>query len=624
MYVEGRMKGILRATLTSLSLCLALLASCGGRNASPDVDAGLAGGTGGSAGSGGAGASGGSGGGTGGSGGSSGDTDAGTGASGGTGGGSAGSGGAGASGGSSGGTAGAGATGGAAGAGATGGAAGATGGAAGSDPDGGGFDGAPLDVSSPPDVGFDGRYPDGCVALTCTPVGGQFCGRIGDGCGGAVECGACPGHQVCGARTPKVCSAPCPLCPQIPKCEAGATTVSGVAVTASTSTTPDPLYGAYVYIPNLALGAKMPPFTDGPSCNLCPAFSRDEFISVAVTGPDGRFQLTNVPAGSDIPLVVQLGHWRYETTIDVLPCVDNALPDGTARLPRTQAEGHIPLTAISTGNVDGLECIFRKMGVADSEFSNPAGNGRIHFYQNNGARYDANTPLQLELVGGTADGGAGTWNRYDQVLFPCEGRESAESATALANLVDYTSKGGRVIATHFSYTWLYQNAGFATAGSWQVNQLNPVNPLIANIDVTTRKGQDFATWLANVGALSNAAPPQVSINDPRHNLNAVPMGQGGRRWIYSEMPSVVQHMSIETPVNATPDQGCGRVIFSDFHVANSASNSSLTFPAECPSNELTPQEKMLEFMLLDLSACVSLTPGKGPPPPPPPPPDPPF
>jgi hypothetical protein len=49
----------------------------------------------------------------------------------------------------------------------------------------------------------------------------------------------------------------------------------------------------------------------------------------------------------------------------------------------------------------------------------------------------------------------------------------------------------------------------------------------------------------------------------------------------------------------------------------SASNSNLTFPAVCPSNELTPQEKMLAFMLLDLSACVNHSLGKGPPPPPP-------
>jgi hypothetical protein len=619
------MKVSARATLAPLSLCFALVAACGGRSEGPVGTGGAAGsggaggvdGTGGDSGSAGASAGGASG-----AGGAAGDTDAGSGASGGVGGAGAsgGSGGAGATGGASGGAAGAVATGGVGGAGATGGAGGAAGAVGGAG--GGDIDGGPPDVSTPIDVGFDGRYPDGCVALTCNAFGASFCGRIGDGCGGAIECGPCPGNQVCGARSPKVCSPPCPLCAQIPKCEAGNTTVSGVAVTGSTSPAPDPLYGAYVYIPNLPLGGKMPPFTDGPSCNRCPVFSPDEFVDVAVTGPDGKFELSGVPAGTGIPLVVQLGKWRYETTIDVMPCVDNVLPPGKARLARTQAEGHIPLTAVSTGNVDALECVLRKMGVADSEFSNPTGSGRIHFYRNNGARYDATTPAQEMLVGGSTDGGTGAWDRYDQILFPCEGRETAESASALASFVDYTSKGGRVITTHFSYTWLHQNAGFATAGTWQVNGLNPANPLIANIDTATTKGQNFASWLQNVGALSNLNPPQVALYDPRNNLVAVPAGQGGTRWIYADAPAIVQTMSIETPVNATPDRHCGRVIYSDFHVAN-AMNQNLTFPEECLGTELTPQEKMLEFMLLDLSACVGVPPGKGRPPPPPPP-DPPF
>jgi hypothetical protein len=321
---------------------------------------------------------------------------------------------------------------------------------------------------------------------------------------------------------------------------------------------------------------------------------------------------------------VQLGHWRYETTIDVTPCADNPLPDGKARLPRTQAEGNIPLTAVSTGNVDALECILRKMGVADTEFSNAGGNGRIQIYQNNGAKYDATTPMQPQLVGAAV--GGGEWNRYDQILFPCEGRQSAESAAALTNFVDYASKGGRIMATHYSYTWLYQNAGFATAGTWQVDQPNPANPLLANVDTTTSKGQDFATWLQIVGALSTPNPtPHVTINDPRRDLIDVPMGNGGRRWIWadSQPPTTVQHLTIDTPVGATPDQTCGRVTFSDFHVANSTNNGALTFPAECLTPDLSPQEKILEFMLLDLSACVGGG-GKGPPPPPPPPPAPPF
>jgi hypothetical protein len=515
-----------------------------------------------------------------------------------------------------------GATGGAGGA--TGGASGTTGGAGSAGSGGSGNTGGgdasipPPDMTMPPDIIIDSA-PSDCQPSTCSPPGGNYCGTIGNGCGGTRDCGLCPGTQVCGSRRPNVCDFPCPLCPQIPRCEGSTTTVTGKAVTGAL-TNPDPLYGAQVFIPNIAPGTKLPPLVDGPACIRCTPLTSDDALASTITGPDGTFTLTDVPAGSGIPLVVQLGHWRYQTSIDVAPCQTNALPVATARLPRKQEEGNIPLTAVSTGNVDALECVLRKLGVADTEFSNPTGPGRIHFYRNNGANFDATTPAQADLVGSTAGGGA--WDRYDQILFPCEGAQTNETAAALSNFIAYANKGGRVITTHFSYTWLFQNAGLATAGTWQVNQVQPATPLIVNVDTTTNKRKDFATWLELVGALSQVNPPQVSISDARRDLNDVPVGNGGERWLYADSPALVQHMTVDMPILATPDKVCGRVIYSDFHVAN-AINQALTFPAECLTGDLTAQEKILAFMLLDLSACIGLPPPPGgghpiPPPPPPP------
>jgi hypothetical protein len=469
------------------------------------------------------------------------------------------------------------------------------------------------DIAASPDAPRDRRIPDGCTPLTCSPVGGTYCGLICDGCGNELDCGSCSAGQSCGPRVPNFCGAPCPLCSQIPKCESGRTTVRGTVITGA-AINPDPVYGATVFIPNLPPGDKLPPLPAGPSCSQCTPLTGDATVTAAISGPDGAFSLYDVPAGTGIPLVVQLGRWRYETTIDVTPCTDNPLPLGKARLPRTQWEGNIPLTAIATGNLDALECVLRKMGVADTEFSNPTGAGRIQLYRNNGAVYDAATPNQAVLVDAPA-----AWDKYDQILFACEGIQTDETAPALQNFINYTNKGGRVLATHFSYTWLYQNGAFATAGAWQVNQPPPPSPLIANIDTTTQRGQDFATWLGLVGALSTSTPPQIAIGDPRHDLNAVPAGLGGQRWIYSDSPSNVQEMVVTTPVGASPDQSCGRVIYTDFHVANAA-NGALTFPAECTGNDLTPQEKLLEFALLHLGSCPGFngTPPPVPPPPPPP------
>ena len=64
------------------------------------------------------------------------------------------------------------------------------------------------------------------------------------------------------------------------------------------------------------------------------------------------------------------------------------------------------------------------------------------------------------------------------------------------------------------------------------------------------------------------------------------------------------HYTFDTPVGATPAQQCGRVLFSDFHVED-ATTDGTKFPAECTVPTMTPQEKMLEFMIFDLGSCVS-------------------
>src|SRR5260221_102643 len=62
----------------------------------------------------------------------------------------------------------------------------------------------------------------------------------------------------------------------------------------------------------------------------------------------------------------------------VTACASTAL--GNFNLPRNKGEGDIPFTAISTGNVDPLECVLLKMGIDQAEFTPDNGNGRIHIY----------------------------------------------------------------------------------------------------------------------------------------------------------------------------------------------------------------------------------------------------
>jgi len=51
----------------------------------------------------------------------------------------------------------------------------------------------------------DATWPDDCRPLSCDQPGGKYCGLIGDGCGHALDCGGCPGQIACGAVRPGVC-----------------------------------------------------------------------------------------------------------------------------------------------------------------------------------------------------------------------------------------------------------------------------------------------------------------------------------------------------------------------------------------------------------------------------------
>lgn len=378
----------------------------------------------------------------------------------------------------------------------------------------------------------------------------------------------------------------------------GDTTISGTvfAPTPPAFGNPDPIYNATVYVPN----AQVQPFPPGVACDMCAATASGSPLVIASSGADGKFVIKNAPVGDNVPLVVQVGRWRRQVIIPrVAPCTDNPQPAELTRLPRRKSEGDIPQMAIATGRVDALECLLRKVGVDDSEFTLPSGDGRVHFFQANGATLGAGTPAAAQLSGNLT-----TLKGYDIAIFECEGSPMRKAIPEKQNLIDYANAGGRLFFTHYSYTWLFDMPPFQGTATWAADSAHPTAndaALTATIDQTFPKGMAFAQWLEFVGATA-PMPGQIQINVPRHDLDAtVPPAQ---RWIYTATPNTVQHYTFNTPVGAAEEAQCGRVLFSDFHVSGIENGNQAVFPAECTNAPLTPQEKVLEFMLFDLSSCV--------------------
>jgi hypothetical protein len=224
---------------------------------------------------------------------------------------------------------------------------------------------------------------------------------------------------------------------------------------------------------------------------------------------------------------------------------------------------------------------------------------------------------------------AALWNSleammpYDIVLLSCEGQETLQMNQQ--NLHDYANAGGRVFASHFHYSWFnsgpFMNGNLAEwlPGS---NDLRDINGRIVTQladGMPFPKGVALQDWLTNVGALQNG---MLAIQQARHNANVTPTHTPSQPWIEAAdgmAPGATQYFSFNTPLDAhlqTDGTGyCGRVVYSDLHVgAASGDNPEQPVPTGCSDAALSPQEAALEFMLFDLSSCV--TPDDVPPTPP--------
>jgi len=585
-----------------------------------------------------------------------------------------------------------------------------------------------------------------CVPKTCDDLG-FTCGPAGDTCGGKLDCGpnTCPilGWTCGGGGKPGECGCK-GVCEQVPDCSSKPIKTTSLKGKVYDPAGNNPLYHVFVYIANNPDDPNLKAFPAGITCDVCGATAAGSPLlsegdqAGTYTDVDGSFTLKNVPVGKDLTLVIQLGRWRRVFKVDVnTPCAETPITDKTLRMPAKQSEGNIPLMAMVTGDVDELECVLRKMGIDGSEFTNPSGGGRVQFYLGtgntdlNGAwgqRIDDKTPKQSSLFVTDATTSQPVINNYDMTLLACQGGAFAQNATDLTAMRNYAAAGGRVFATHYSYTWLSKNdqntaqAGVADNWSevakWNLDVDDKPASAVGHIDlVSNPKGNAFKGWLEAVNASGPGATPptasgDISVDVVRHDSDSISSVAGKtQQWLSRDgvsyrkcsasgktcssikacVPKVCSvntgfdcsvnacapkvcrndpafktctqnsdcgsgtncvtqtcgnntcgngvdydgkqvplHFTYNTPVNLVedltskpPTLQCGRVLFSDFHVED-AKNKNEVFPKQCGKactadsqcetggkcvsgvclDPMSPQEKLLEFMIFDLGSCV--------------------
>jgi hypothetical protein len=380
-----------------------------------------------------------------------------------------------------------------------------------------------------------------------------------------------------------------------------ATSLNGIVYDPAGAT---PLYNVFVYVPSHTPD----PLTPGqPRCAPCQADASGNPLVSTSTDALGWFHLDNVPAGDNVPLVLQVGKWRRQIVVPhVDACVDNTLlnPD-LVRLPAKASEGDMPLMALTTG-CDAIECFLQSVGIDPSEFTGPSGPGHVHVYAGHYAGMTVPAMGDAYSLWASPDKLA----QYDMVLGACECSPYPRDTEgpAYAAMQQYLDTGGRFFSTHFHYNWFAPPTGptaFQSVATWGSGDESLDQLVTYYLDTTFPKGHAFADWLE--GNALSAAYGQVDLSDARDSVEQVVTAT---RWIYggpnATSPNYeAKYMSFDTPLSVAPASQCGRAMFSDVHVSGT-SDAPGPFPAECEarSDPHATNERALEFLFFDLVSCV--------------------
>jgi len=304
----------------------------------------------------------------------------------------------------------------------------------------------------------------------------------------------------------------------------------------------------------------------------------------------------------------------------------------------------MPQIAISTGSADSLECLVRRLGIADKEITTDKEAGKIHLFADLGATVDATgtgtAAFDTSFAGGsrafsdsktlwgTTATDPGKLGSYDIVILSCEGAQHVEtkSQQAMDRLKAYSDLGGRVFLSHWHNIWIEgsttgNNKNGSKPAVWDKlatwSNDNTTGPTVDTIDEQHNpKGQSFATWMLNVGGSKPGMRDLIEIKDMTGKDTAISVDNNNvEQWVYWQKDATTQatqNFQFSTPNEKPLEDRCGKVVFSDMHVSGGPDRADMNdnktifpYPKSCgPATDLSAQEKALAFMFFDISSCV--------------------
>lgn len=361
-----------------------------------------------------------------------------------------------------------------------------------------------------------------------------------------------------------------------------------------------PISGALVYV----AGAPPAPIPDGVYCDKC--VHLPEGTAYTTTRADGTFDL-DAGLGSAY-LIVQKGAFRRVRPITLQSGPQN-VPAAMTTLPAItdKANGDdVPKIAVVLGAWDPIEVVLAKMGLKATITKDLFGKAQVlakdaPSFAIYGVRSIGEMnpyPPPLTLLTDPKE-----ISKYHIVFLPCSGTVySGDDPNALkcsgvypydsrvkSTLNDFVQKGGRVYASDWSYEYVRQV--FPGALSWR-GEAAPIGSACMNgggDQVVTGRDTGLEAWLsAQAQNLSSVKDAWTVLNGVNPFMSVDPDGKPVR-----VLPKVwVQ--ALGSPVSASLQHGCGRVLYTTYH----------TQPTSQASAALEPQALALLYLILEVGVCL--------------------